>query len=215
MRVTGAPAVGRLILASASPRRQDLLRQAGIDFEVVVAAAGAEPGRAPGEPCHDLARRAAEAKARSVAVCHPGRCVLGADTVVAVDDEALGKPADELAARHMLRQLSGRRHHVYTGVAIARAQPEGSVHVVSEVVATTVVFHRLSEATIAAYVRTGEPLDKAGGYGIQGRGKELVARYHGSYTNVVGLPLEAVHRLLQATGGACPAGGNDCRGGVA
>ena len=191
------PPLPPLLLASASPRRQELLSQAGVDFAVVVAE-DAEPQRTLDEDCADFARRAAEAKALAVAAVHPGRLTLGADTIVVLDGEALGKPLDEADARRMLAGLSGRTHQVMTGIALALCCDGRSPELLSDVVVTDVTFRPLGDHEIAAYVATGEPLDKAGAYGIQGLGGALVAGYEGSYTNVVGLPLEAVGELLAA-----------------
>ena len=191
----GTSAGAPLILASASPRRRDLLREAGVEFEVV-APDEAEPLQAAGEEARAFARRAAWAKATQVARRQPGRLALGADTIVVLDGEVLGKPQDEAEARAMLARLAGRTHHVYTGVALARAHPDGGLLVESAVAQTRVTFRRLTADDIAAYVGTREPLDKAGAYGIQGLGARLVAGYEGSYTNVVGLPMEAVSGML-------------------
>lgn len=193
-----APGAGGqvLILASRSPRRQELLQAEGIAFEVV-AGEDDEPAAEPGEDCADYARRAATAKALDVARGHPGRWVLGADTVVAVDGDALGKPADAREARQMLQRLCGRTHEVCTGVALARADHSGACEVRAEVAVTQVAFRALDEAEIAAYVATGEPLDKAGAYGIQGGAGRFVSRVEGSYSNVVGLPLELVRQMLR------------------
>jgi septum formation protein len=185
-----------LILASTSPRRRRLLQEAGIEFEVM-AADGPEPEKLPGESCSDFARRAAEWKAGSVALRFPGRLVLGADTVVALDGDALGKPADAAEAEAMLARLSGRTHCVYTAVAIAITDDDGRSRIISDVAATAVTFRNLTEAEISEYVATGEPLDKAGAYGIQGLGGRLVAGYEGCYTNVVGLPMETVAAMMQ------------------
>ena len=121
--------------------------------------------------------------------------VIGADTVVAIDEEVFGKPSDAADAGRMLRELSGRRHFVYTGVAVVHGED-----VWTEVAATEVVIRILSDEEIAAYVATGEPLDKAGAYAIQGRGALLVERIEGCYTNVVGLPLESLAKLLAKAG---------------
>lgn len=184
-----------LILASASPRRRDLLDEHGIAFEVAVAE-DAEPGREPGESCEGFALRAAVAKASAVAPAYPGRRVLGADTIVAIDDEVLGKPGGPAEASEMLKRLSGRTHEVQTGVAVVVATRDG-VEVVAAAVATSeVTFRPLSDREIEQYVATGEPLDKAGAYGIQGRGGDLVASFAGSYSNIVGLPIELVSEML-------------------
>lgn len=185
-----------LILASRSPRRQELLRAEGIAFEVVPGDEE-EATPEPGEDCAQYARRAAIAKALEVARSRPGRWTLGADTVVAVDGDPLGKPVDHEEARRMLRRLSGRSHQVYTGVALVRVDSqEGVADIRADVAVTTVTFRPLKEAEIAAYVATGEPLDKAGAYGIQGGAAQFVSRVEGSYSNVVGLPLELVQQML-------------------
>lgn len=185
----------RLILASGSPRRQELLREAGIHFEVITAA-DAEPNRVPDEDCAAFAVRAAVDKAGAVALENPGRTVLGADTIVVVDDDVLGKPKDAADARRMLARLSSREHHVYTGVAVVCAAERGALRTRTDVVRTAVRFRELTEAEIEEYVATGEPLDKAGAYGIQGMGGRLVESYEGSYTNVVGLPMETTRDML-------------------
>jgi septum formation protein len=185
----------RLILASASPRRRALLAQAGIAFEV----RPAEEAEGPplnGESPIAYARRSAEAKACAVSRLEPQGLVLGADTVVALGDLALGKPHDGQEARGMLQALSGRAHEVHTGVCLAR----GGQALASEVVTTEVVFRALTADEIEGYVATGEPLDKAGAYGIQGRGALLVDRIEGCYFNVVGLPLSRLQELLAAVG---------------
>jgi len=179
-----------LILASQSPRRRELLRAAGIAFRVVVPDVeedwrGAARGRYA-----DLVRRAALAKASEVAGRERG-LVLGADTVVVCEGEILGKPADEGDARRMLRKLSGRRHGVYTGVALVK----GSRRLVGYE-RTEVAFRELSKKQIDWYVSTGEPMDKAGSYAIQGTGAALVRAVRGCYTNVIGLPLPKVFDLL-------------------
>jgi septum formation protein len=191
-----AGAEPRIVLASASPRRRELLTRAGLAFEVAPAP-GSEPTPVPAEGAAAFARRAAVWKAVAAARQAPGRLVLGADTVVALRDEIMGKPADPDDARRMLALLSGREHEVHTAVACALAEPGGQVRARCELVTTHVVFHLLTPAQIDGYVRTGEPLDKAGAYGIQGLGGDLVDRYNGSYSNVVGLPVEETLSLLQ------------------
>jgi septum formation protein len=182
-----------LILASESPRRQHLLRSLGLTFEVV--ASGIEEEDAPEQEPITLVTGRAEEKARAVS----NRClhswVLSADTVVALHNRVFGKPANVEQAFAMLRTLSGREHQVFSGVCLMRGDPPfmrvGAVR-------TGVRFKPLSDAEIMAYVRTGEPFDKAGGYGIQGLGAFLVESVHGSYTNVVGLPLvETLEWLLE------------------
>jgi septum formation protein len=183
----------RLVLASASPRRADLLRAAGYDFDVRPADVD-ERVRA-GEGPEPYARRLAEAKALRLGR-HPALPVLAADTVVVVDGEVLGKPADPDDAARMLRRLSGRVHEVLTAVALIPAG-RGPVPVEVAVERTRVEFRQLVEAEIAGYVATGEPMDKAGAYAVQGRAAGFVRRLEGSYSNVVGLPLPLVHRMLE------------------
>ncbi len=179
-----------LILASQSPRRRDLLRAAGIAFRAVVPDVEEGWGAAPRGRYADFVRRVALAKASEVAGRERG-LVLAADTIVVCEGEILGKPADEGDARRMLRKLSGRRHRVYTGVALV----EGSRRMVGYE-RTEVVFRELSKKQIDWYVSTGEPMDKAGSYAIQGTGAALVRAVRGCYTNVIGLPLPKVLDLL-------------------
>lgn len=178
-----------LLLASASPRRRDLLSAAGVAF--TVAPADIDESRLPGEDPRAYVRRVATAKARAVAVRAPGARVIAADTTVALDGHVLGKPADAADATAMLTALSGRTHHVHTAVVVIDA---GRVR--RRVVTTQVRFRALRPDEIAAYIATGEPFDKAGGYGIQGAGGALVDHVRGSYTNVVGLPLAQALALL-------------------
>jgi septum formation protein len=180
-----------LILASASPRRAELLKQVGIPFRQVVSGVS-EDMEVPAEPqAHvlELSRR----KAQDVASRLSSGVVLGADTVVVLDGEILGKPADKREAAEMLRRLSGRTHQVCTGLTLIDAAQDVSV---SHVEVTEVTFSRLSEEEIAEYVATGEPLDKAGAYGIQGKGAVLVSGIKGCYYNVVGLPMAGLMDLL-------------------
>jgi septum formation protein len=179
------------VLASASPRRAELLRAAGFRFRVIPSSneeilRGSEP---PGRAAERLARE----KAREVAARVRSGRVVAADTLVAVGRRALGKPSDRAEAARMLRLLSGRTHRVVTGVAVCGPSGAG---LRSGRCVTRVTFTRLTEADIDWYVRSGEPMDKAGGYGIQGKASLLVERISGSYTNVVGLPMELVRRLL-------------------
>jgi septum formation protein len=182
------------ILASASPRRRELLAQAGFTFEVVPA--HVPEVQKPGEdPIHFVTRLARE-KAEAVAATHaltPDTLVLGADTIVVVDEEILGKPQDEADAARMLRQLSGKTHQVITGVCLAKGRESQRA---AEV--TFVRFNTLSDMEIDAYVATGEALDKAGAYAIQGRAGRWVPRIHGCYFNVVGLPLALVSSMIEA-----------------
>ena len=183
----------RLILASASPRRRDLLRNAGFDFEV-------RPGRIveeiqPGEQPADFARRAAREKALQIAASTPpGGLVLGADTVVVINGETLGKPSDPQDAARMLRLLSGRTHQVHTGICLVRA-PDETEALKHET--TLVTFRKLDEPEILQYVESGEPWDKAGAYAIQGLASKFVTRISGCYSNVVGLPVALVYEILK------------------
>lgn len=186
------PTPPRLVLASASPRRRELLARLGVDFEVRPVDADETP--LPGEAPEPLVRRLALAKARAAA--RPGELALGADTVVAIENQLLGKPADEADARRMLRALSGRTHDVWTGVALFAPGKEGGTRELAHVERTRVTFRELSEAEIVDYVASGEPLDKAGAYAIQGGAAPFVERVDGDYDNVVGLPLATVRQLL-------------------
>lgn len=183
----------RLILASSSPRRRDLLRNAGFEFQV-------HPSSIPEEQVANeapvtLVRRLAQAKAREVAARSSAESyVLGADTTVVVDADTLGKPADPEDASRMLRMLSGRCHQVLTGVCVVQA---GSGRQALEHSSTTVWFRELSETEIREYVATREPLGKAGAYAIQGRASRFVTRIEGCYSNVVGLPLSLVDEMLK------------------
>ena len=201
---------GRVILASASPRRRELLRFLCPEFDVVPSGADETLGEPPSPAAAvGLALR----KARAVAALGAAGTILAADTLVVLDGASLGKPADDREARSMLGSLSGRCHRVITGVAVIEA---GTGRERSAAVETFVYMRELAPPEIDAYVATGEPEDKAGGYAIQGLGGTLVAALLGSYTNVVGLPLPAVRRLLSAIegdpgaaapGATCPRGG--------
>jgi septum formation protein len=182
-----------LVLASASPRRQELLRNAGITFEVQPAHIPEDP--LPGEAARDCAERLAREKALAVARQRPNDIVLGADTVVVVDGRLLGKPSDAADAARMLRMLSGREHQVITGVCLV-ARSEASV--ASET--TTVTVSEIADKEIADYIVSGEPMDKAGAYAIQGIASRWIPRIEGDYSNVVGLPVALVWRMLQQAG---------------
>ena len=178
-----------LVLASASPRRVTLLRQVGAVFTVVDPGPDRDwPGAA--EPRNGVRALALE-KARRVAGRRPGRVVIGADTVVVVRGERLGKPRDGDQAAAMLRRLHGRTHEVWTGIAVVR---DREVRTAAE--CAKVQFVRLTPDEIEAYARSGEPLDKAGGYGIQGVAGQFVRRIEGDYTTVVGLPLARLRQVL-------------------
>ncbi len=187
-----------IVLASASPRRRGLLDLLGIAHEV--RPADIDEIRAPGERPDDFARRAAEDKARHVAK-GTDRPVLAADTVVALGDESLGKPVDEDDARRMLKLLSGQEHAVHTGMALAY---NGNCH--SLVDTATVRFSPLNEAQINWYVATGEPMDKAGAYAVQGAGGLLVHSIAGSPQTVIGLPINRLPELFLALGLDTPLG---------
>jgi septum formation protein len=182
----------RIILASQSPRRAQLLRMLGLDIETIPAdldesyRAGEEPG------AH--AERLAREKAQAIEQHHPHSIVIGSDTVVAVDGQVLGKPTDRADAVRMLMLLQGREHEVATGVAVCRGR------VYSAVERVAVRFRAFDEATAAAYATTDEPLDKAGAYGIQGFGATLVEGIRGDYFAVMGLPIVRTMSLLQQAG---------------
>ena len=182
--------LGRIVLASASPRRAELLRAAGIDFDVQPA--NVDETIATGESPNEYVSRLAEGKARLVYEQDARRTVLAADTAVVVDAHILGKPLDETDASRMLRMLSGRTHEVLTAVSIFHP---GQI-VDTRVDATTVEFAPLSDADINWYVSSGEPMDKAGAYAVQGLASRFVTRIEGSYSNVVGLPIALVYQML-------------------
>jgi septum formation protein len=184
-----------LILASASPRRRYLLRQAGLAFDVVPS--GVDETRINAAIADDVARRTALAKAGAVAQRFPRSWVIGADTIVVIDGLILGKPQSPAQARSMLERLSGRDHDVVTGWCLCRRDPQ---RLVAANTTTRVTFKRLDPSQIQWYMGTGEPFDKAGAYGIQGHGAFLVRRISGSYTNVVGLPVCEVIETLEAEG---------------
>jgi septum formation protein len=182
----------RLILASASPRRKKMLTKLGLEFEVL--AAEVDEVVQPGEQPEEFVQRVAIEKVINIAGNHPDAWVLGADTIVVHEGEILGKPRDEKDALKVLMRLSGQMHRVYTGFCLRREQDNLSV---SRVISTEVCFLAFSQEIAKAYVATGEPLDKAGAYGIQGGGGVLVEKINGSYSNVVGLPLaETIEELL-------------------
>lgn len=180
-----------LILASKSPRRRELIARLGVPYEVCASDADESVCGllAPDEYVKTLALRKAQAAANT----HPGDVVLGVDTVVVLDGRILGKPQNICDAAQMLRALSGRSHEVFSGFALI-----GDGKVYSESVRTTVRFAALSDEEIARYVASGEPMDKAGAYGIQGEGALLVEGISGDYYNVVGLPLQRIYAVLKS-----------------
>ena len=193
--MTGPTAVSRLILASASPRRRELLTQLGVAFDVVVAEV-TEHEEASTDPRVMVAHNAA-LKADWVAARHPRAVVLGADTTVFIDGTALNKPRDGTEARAMLRRLSGRTHTVFTGLAVRRAE-DGLC--IDEGVASEVTFKVLDEAVIETYLARVNTLDKAGGYAIQEHSDLIIDGYTGSLSNIVGLPLETTKQILTRSG---------------
>jgi septum formation protein len=185
----------RIVLASASPRRKGLLEQLGLQFEV-------EPSEyeediVPGSEPHEVAKRLSLGKARAAARKHRSALIIAADTLVVIGDRILGKPHTNAEAREMLRALNGQAHLVITGFTILDTE---TGKVLSRSVETRVHMRRLTLKEIDSYVRTEEPLDKAGGYAIQGRGAVLVERIGGDYSNVVGLPLSALAESLREFG---------------
>ena len=188
-----ARADGAVVLASGSPRRRELLLQAGLTgFRV-------EPARvdetmAPDTPPEKMVMQLSRRKAAAVC-CRPGELAIGADTIVWLDGQVLGKPDSPERAGEMLARLSGRRHAVYTGVTLLRGLER-----MTEYEMTEVWFRRLEQREIEAYVRSGEPMDKAGAYAIQGRACCFVTRIEGDYTNVVGLPMARLAAMLRRFG---------------
>ena len=181
-----------IILASGSPRRCELLKMAGIPFEVFPADVDETCDLPAPETVVELSRRKARASAQS----HPGRWILAADTLVSIRGETLGKPHGEDDAVRMLRRLRANVHHVYTGVTVI--SPAGDELTGSE--CTDVTFEAMTEREIRAYVSTGEPMDKAGAYAIQGRAAMWITGIRGCYTSVIGLPLPLTRRLLEQAG---------------
>jgi septum formation protein len=181
----------RLLLASQSPRRAELLRAAGFEFDVQPA--HTDESLHPDEAPEEYVCRVSEAKARAVLPSAGDRIVVAADTTVVVDHHILGKPDGEADARRMLRLLSGRRHEVLTGVTLAYRE-----RVLTQLATTVVEFARLTEDEVGWYVASGEPADKAGAYAVQGLASRFVTRIEGSYSNVVGLPVALVYEMLTA-----------------
>jgi septum formation protein len=182
-----------IVLASASPRRTELLALAGIEFTVVPANICEDP--LPGELPTDHVMRLSREKAEAVAATNPGRYFIGADTIVVLEGAILGKPVDEADARRMLSGLSGREHQVITGFTVFDSV---TAERISDSVCTAVTFKALTEREIDAYIATGCPMDKAGAYAIQGGALHFVRSINGSYTNVVGLPMTELYEVLQS-----------------
>ena len=176
----------QLILASGSPRRREILQSAGLSFRVITT--GVAEIHEPGEAGIDYVRRLAHQKAMAIEA-GPRDIVLGADTTVELDGELLEKPADAADAVRMLRRLSGRVHQVHTGICLASAE-----ETVLDVATTEVTFAQMTAVEIDAYIASGEPFDKAGGYGIQGLASKFVERIDGCYFNVMGLPIALFYR---------------------
>ena len=183
----------QLVLASASPRRSELLARLGLYAHIRAAAVDETPRDA--EPPEAMVTRLASAKARAADAGHAREVVLAADTTVALEGDALGKPRDDAEAAVMLRRLSGRTHHVHTAVAVRSGGRE-----LTDLSTTAVTFRALSDAEVAWYVATGEPRDKAGAYALQSAGAALIARIEGADTTVIGLPLAATVLLLRRVG---------------
>lgn len=181
-----------LILASASPRRRELLALTGLSFTVDAPDVDEGCTLPPREAVKELSRR----KALAAAKLHPGCVILAADTLVSVDEQALGKPQDAEDAFHMLHSLSGRWHQVYTGVTVVSA--DGTLHCEADV--TDVHFEPMSDEAIRRYIATGEPMDKAGAYAVQGIAGLWIDELRGSHTNVIGLPMALTRRLLEGCG---------------
>lgn len=185
----------KFILASSSPRRRELLASIGVDFEVI-------PSHVPevhqeGEAPEEYVARLSRDKAHAIATQHPSRWVIAADTTVLLGDQLLEKPVDAADAERMLAQIAGRTHIVYTGVTLQNVERD---HHETRVAESEVRMLPLSAPEIAWYVRTGEPLDKAGAYAVQGIGAMFIDSIHGSYTNVVGLPLATLFLMLRRAG---------------
>lgn len=187
--------VPKLILASGSPRRAEILRTVGWPFERL--AVDIDESRRAGEEAAAYVERVARAKAEAAALRMPGSTVLGADTVVVIENQILGKPVDDRDAHRMLHLLQGRWHQVLTGVALINCETDWS-RVAHEV--TEVRFAAMTEVEIGWYVATGEPMDKAGAYAIQGQGARFIKEIRGDYFNIVGLPVRLLYELLVAGG---------------
>lgn len=196
----------RIILGSASPRRRELLAQIGVDFEVRVSGKDeVYKSSVPEEIVKELSLAKAENVAEELTADPDGgmvrdTAVIGADTIVVLDDEILGKPEDEEDAVRMLTRLQGRAHFVYTGVSVLDFGADGEKNVINYSVGTKVYVNAMTEEEIRAYAATKDPLDKAGSYGIQGRFAAYIGRIDGDYYNVVGLPVSRLYRTLREIG---------------
>lgn len=189
----------KIILGSASPRRKELMEQIGLPFEVLVSTKEEiYTEQVPEEIVKELARIKAENVAEETE--KENLTVIGADTVVVLDNRILGKPKDEQEAFVMLKSLQGRAHKVYTGIAVLDFDRKGDKNCVSEAVETTVYVESMEDAEIWAYIRSKEPMDKAGAYGIQGGFAAFIRKIEGDYFNVVGLPVSRVYRVLKDMG---------------
>ncbi len=183
----------RIILASESPRRAELLKQIGLSFEIRPSAV--DEGKEPKESLENYVKRVALSKAEKAAVGVKDAIVIAADTIVVINKKRLGKPESSESATAMLKKLSGKCHTVMTGIAVINLVENKRV---TKVVSTKVWFKKLSDEEIKEYVKSSEPLDKAGGYGIQGKASVFVKRIEGDYFNIVGLPLNTLYELLTA-----------------
>jgi septum formation protein len=186
---------GRFILASASPRRIELLTLLGLRFEIIPS--DVDEKFMKGEAPRDHVLRLSEEKAKKVAAIHPEAWVMGADTIVIINGDILGKPRTPEEAREMLGKLSGQVHTVFTGFAVARKNAD---ILIRDAVLSSVRFREIPEDEMAWYIRSQEPYDKAGGYAVQGLGAFFIKEIHGSYTNVMGLPLCEVVDVLKRIG---------------
>ena len=191
-----------VILASSSPRRRELLSGLGLSFRIMTPDISEDPQ--PGESAEAFVKRAAEEKAQAAVeqiskgpLAKRKTIIIAADTIVVLGDEVLGKPIDEEEARGMLADLSGNTHQVLSGLCVLARNEQGEVNMHSTIVSTSVTFRTLSSSEINRYIQSGEPMDKAGAYGIQGGANYMVQSIQGSYTNVVGLPLSELVDLLQ------------------
>jgi septum formation protein len=187
-----------IVLASGSPRRQELLKEAGISF--VVRPANIDEIQHAGEGAVYFAERMAREKARAIRASVPESIVLGADTIVVARDQVLGKPTDAADAFRMLRLLSNRQHFVITGVCLIGPDSQGNDYEDIRSEKTAVYFSQLTDDEIRDYVATGEPMDKAGAYAIQGGASRWISKIEGDYNNVVGLPVDLVLRILREHG---------------